>query len=118
MLAITDGLVEDMEECVKLLGKCSQYPMSIVIVGVGDENFESMRQLEDIEVIRKGVLEYEQDKVRDIIQFIAYKDVDNQIEELTARVLKGCGKQFLDYMKVNGKMPSGEREKVELSKVE
>lgn len=38
---------------MKIIAKCSELPMSIIIIGVGDENFKYMKQLDDTKFIQK-----------------------------------------------------------------
>lgn len=52
-LLMTDGQIEDLEDAVKIIAKCSELPMSIIIIGVGDENFKYMKQLDDTKFIQK-----------------------------------------------------------------
>ena len=40
LLIITDGEIHDFKETVRLIVEASKYPCSIVIVGVGDGDFE------------------------------------------------------------------------------
>jgi hypothetical protein len=40
LLIVTDGLISDFDETVVALVEASEYPMSILIVGVGDEDFD------------------------------------------------------------------------------
>jgi len=43
-MIITDGVIHDMQQTIDLLVEASHLPMSIVIVGVGNEDFSKMRQ--------------------------------------------------------------------------
>jgi len=63
LLIITDGLITDFEETKALLRNVSMLPMSIIIVGVGDEDFSEMEELDgDDAKPRSGT--------RDIVQFV------------------------------------------------
>jgi len=63
LLIITDGLITDFEETKALLRNVSMLPMSIIIVGVGDEDFSEMEELDgDDAKPRSGS--------RDIVQFV------------------------------------------------
>lgn len=42
LLIITDGAIHDMEATIQLLVDSSELPLSVLIVGVGDDDFESM----------------------------------------------------------------------------
>ena len=49
LLILTDGCIHDLRETIDLLVKCSFYPLSIIIVGIGEDeedDFQSMEQLD------------------------------------------------------------------------
>lgn len=46
MLILTDGEIHDMDKTKDLLVQASQLPLSVIIIGVGDEDFELMRELD------------------------------------------------------------------------
>jgi hypothetical protein len=48
------------------IAECSTLAMSIIVIGVGDENFQYMRVLDDVKNIRKHAAESIKDKVRDV----------------------------------------------------
>ena len=53
MLILTDGEIHDMKETRDLIVALSRLPVSIIIVGVGHENFEGMKYLDaDNRVLR------------------------------------------------------------------
>jgi len=41
-LILTDGLINDMEATTDEIVRASSLPISIIIVGIGDEDFSSM----------------------------------------------------------------------------
>jgi hypothetical protein len=45
-LIITDGEIHDMPETTDLVVEASALPMSIIIIGVGDEKFKMMKTLD------------------------------------------------------------------------
>jgi len=63
---ITDGEISDMKETIAAIRKATEYPISIIIVGVGDNDFTSMEQLDgdNIQISGGGK------KIRDIVQFV------------------------------------------------
>lgn len=61
--------------------------MSIIIVGVGDENFSLMHKLDNVEEIRKHAKPDIKSLVRDIVQFVSYKEFHYSCEKLCASVL-------------------------------
>ena len=42
LLILTDGQMHDIRETIDLIVECSNYPLSIIIVGIGNEDFVSM----------------------------------------------------------------------------
>ena len=112
LLIITDGIITDMEQTKEAIVSAADYPVSIIIVGVGEANFDAMEELDgDDERIRT-----QRGKVasRDIVQFVPLSKFSNspsyggqnfasdQIKESLAReVLAEIPDQFLSYMKSN-----------------
>ena len=47
LLIITDGAIHDMDETVRLIVRGADLPLSILIVGVGDDDFGNMEVGED-----------------------------------------------------------------------
>jgi len=55
LLLLTDGEIHDMKETVDLIVELSRFPVSVIIVGVGNEEFEQMRFLDsDDKVLRNS----------------------------------------------------------------
>ena len=46
LLMITDGCIHDMRETIDRIVDCSKYPLSIIIVGIGDADFSMMDMLD------------------------------------------------------------------------
>ena len=46
LLIITDGVINDMQKTIDEIVRGSKLPLSIIIVGVGAADFESMDQLD------------------------------------------------------------------------
>jgi len=61
LLIITDGIITDFEETKAAIARVCQLPLSIIIVGVGNEDFSSMEVLDG----DRGKL-----ASRDIVQFV------------------------------------------------
>ena len=43
LLILTDGQINDMDDTKDLIVECSKYPLSIIIIGVGNANFSNMK---------------------------------------------------------------------------
>ncbi|KAK4304696.1 hypothetical protein Pmani_023368 [Petrolisthes manimaculis] len=67
LLIITDGIITDLPDTRKALVHASNLPMSVIIVGVGNEDFSAMEQLDGDEkrLSHNGVY-----AERDIVQFV------------------------------------------------
>jgi len=46
ILIITDGQIHDMQQTKNAIVELSKLPVSIIIVGLGNENFDQMNQLD------------------------------------------------------------------------
>ena len=42
LMIITDGVIHDMDDTIRLIVKGADLPLSIIIVGVGNEDFSNM----------------------------------------------------------------------------
>lgn len=75
LLIITDGVISDMDETRHAVVQASKLPMSIIIVGVGNADFAAMEFLDgDSRVLRSYTGE---EAVRDIVQFVPFRDFRN-----------------------------------------
>ncbi|XP_023861737.1 copine-8-like [Salvelinus sp. IW2-2015] len=88
LLIITDGVISDMAQTKEAIVNAAKLPMSIIIVGVGQAEFDAMVELDgdDIRISSRGKL-----AERDIVQL---KDVLAEIPE-----------QLILYMKSRGIKP-------------
>ncbi len=72
LLIITDGEIHDMDRTLDLIVQASSLPLSIIIVGVGNADFDNMSRLDGDNGLynSKGVA-----ATRDIVQFVPFRDV-------------------------------------------
>lgn len=54
MLIITDGDIHDMAQTTDLIIELSKYPVSLIIIGVGDDSFDKMVQLDSDDRVLRG----------------------------------------------------------------
>ncbi len=106
LMILTDGEVHDIEETIAEISKMAKanLPISIVIVGVGNEDFSNMVRLDGDDVaIAAGV--------KDIVQFVKYQDVVRRSEpaqvagNLAALVLEEVPSSFVKCFMDKGRMP-------------
>ena len=93
----TDGCIHDVDETKELIVTLSYLPVSIIIVGIGDENFERMVELDaDSHVLcdKDG-----RAAARDIIQFVAFNDMKDLSQEKVSDIMMAeVPDQFVEYM--------------------
>lgn len=85
LLIVTDGAVSDVEATAKCLRLISSYPMSVVIVGVGNADFSTMQFLDDNRA-NQGF--------RDMAQFVPFNQHCGSPAELTSETLKEIPRQL------------------------
>ncbi len=85
LLIITDGFIHDMEETKSLLVELSELPASVIIVAVGEEDFEAMYELDGDK--NKLVDSNGKGAVRDCVQFVEYLKIKGEESKLNEVVL-------------------------------
>ena len=72
MLILTDGEIHDMAQTKDLIvDEASKLPLSIIIIGVGNDKFKQMRELDSDKQLLIG--SNDQKAARDIVQFVRFK---------------------------------------------
>lgn len=95
LLILTDGLISDFQETKDAIVEASLLPISIIIIGVGKENFRQMEDLDGDEL--KLTSSFGKISERDIVQFVPYAKFKDNVDELTQQVLKEVPFQTEDY---------------------
>ncbi|KAM7396198.1 hypothetical protein PAMP_019255 [Pampus punctatissimus] len=105
LLIITDGVISDMDETRHAIVQASKLPMSIIIIGVGNADFAAMEFLDgDASVLRSNTGE---EAVRDIVQFVPFRDFRNAPKETLAKsVLAELPQQVTQYFKQRNLPPN------------
>uniref|UniRef100_A0A674BBP5 Copine Vb n=1 Tax=Salmo trutta TaxID=8032 RepID=A0A674BBP5_SALTR len=110
LLIITDGVISDMAQTKEAIVNGAKLPMSIIIVGVGQAEFDAMVELDgdDIRVSSRGKL-----AERDIVQFVPFRDYMDRtgnhvlsMARLAKDVLAEIPDQLISYMKSRGVKPN------------
>ncbi|KAJ3585900.1 hypothetical protein NHX12_012308 [Muraenolepis orangiensis] len=109
LLIITDGVISDMAQTKEAIVNAAKLPMSIIIVGVGQAEFDAMVELDgdDIRISSRGKL-----AERDIVQFVPFRDYMDRtgnhvlsMARLAKDVLAEIPDQLILYMKSRGIKP-------------
>eukprot|EP01038_Epipyxis_sp_PR26KG_P008215 gene8215-11116_t len=108
LLIMTDGVINDLENTINTIIEASNAPMSVIIIGVGDEDFSSMNALDS----DKGLLSNKgHTAVRDIVQFVSFRDQRKKgSTSLSADVLAEIPNQLLKYMELNSIVPNPKKQ--------
>lgn len=108
LLIITDGIITDMDDTMQAVIAASIFPMSIIIVGVGNEDFSAMEALDsDDGLLRAGG----RIAARDIVQFVEMRKFVGRggavwDKALLAKdVLAEIPRQVVGWMKMKGIKP-------------
>ncbi|XP_044182239.1 copine-8-like isoform X1 [Acropora millepora] len=99
LLMITDGIISDMPQTKEAIVNAASFPISIIIVGVGQAEFDAMVELDGDTVrlsSRGRVAE------RDIVQFVPFRDFQSRgwiaQDLLSKEVLAEIPDQLLSFM--------------------
>jgi len=92
LLILTDGVVSDRDATLAAIDKARNLPISILIVGIGNENMSDMKTLDD--KVNSGA--------RDIVQFVHFDKVASKSSELSEELLKEIPGQVTGYFKYKG----------------
>ena len=104
LLIITDGQISDIEDTIDEVVRCSILPVSIIIVGVGSEDFKEMERL-DADINPLYSKKFQRPMTRDIVQFVPFKKYFANPSELARQTLAELPRQFIDYMTARGIPP-------------
>ncbi|MCQ2817241.1 MAG: hypothetical protein MJ252_08255 [archaeon] len=96
ILLLTDGMINDLEETVECIVNASDLPVSLVIIGVGDADFEEMKFLDCDNGRLESALSGKR-STRDLVQFVEYKSVGNNPKLLAEKVLEELPEQVEKY---------------------
>lgn len=101
MVILTDGIIDDKNETIQSIIRAANTPLSIIIVGIGNEDFSDMSHLDSDGVLltHGGAT-----ACRDIVQFVPFKKfmqkgpvalAQNVLAEIPSQVLK-----YMDMKKI------------------
>ena len=100
LMILTDGKIDDHQETVDALVEGSFLPLSVIIIGIGDNpDFKDMEKLDgddDPLISSKGIK-----RQRDIVQFVPFKKFEGDEKKLTEEVLDEIPRQVIQYYTLN-----------------
>nr|XP_043617774.1 protein BONZAI 3-like [Erigeron canadensis] len=98
LLIITDGVLTDLQETTDALVRASDLPLSILIVGVGNADFQQMEIL-DGDNGQRLVSSTGRIATRDFVQFVPMRNVQHEEISMVRALLKELPGQFLTWMR-------------------
>jgi hypothetical protein len=98
LLILTDGVIDDMDETTSVIRNSIRYPLSIIIVGIGEEDFKLMEIL-DMDRERSKSWFHPEPR-RDIVQFVPFKKFEWSTDEFCSEVLKEIPAQITEFMQL------------------
>lgn len=105
LLILTNGQINDMQSTVASVIKGSKVPLSIVIIGIGQENFENMHILDADE---NPLIDEDGVKMdRDIVQFVPFRNFAGSSRALNKEVLAEIPREIVNYFKKASIIPNG-----------
>lgn len=101
LLILTDGVYTDRQQAIDAIVESSEYPLSIIIVGVGAADFERMEEL-DADDSRLRASNGREQK-HDNVQFVPFRDFKAKSQSaLAAEVLDELPGQVVTYFRSVG----------------
>ena len=104
LLILTDGIINDLGPTIDVLVEGSFLPLSVIIIGIGDDHFQEMVVLDgDIHPLidSKGVK-----RMRDLVQFVPFNKFKNDPTKLAEEVLEEVPRQLIEYYTMNRLYPN------------
>lgn len=107
LVIITDGEIYDKNQTVSAMVDLCDLPLSMIIIGVGNEKFDQLKILNDEQDIVEDA--YKKKKLtRPFLKFIHYDDKEykRNIKLLNKDVMTAIGEQFIDYKMMKNLLPT------------
>jgi hypothetical protein len=98
LLIVTDGVMHDLQETVDCLVQASKLPLSVIIVGVGYENFNKLVQLDS----DKSMLQDSRGEkaLRDVVQFVPFNAHRDHFEVFAQETMAEIPSQIMNYKQI------------------
>ena len=103
LMILTNGEVNDLQQTIDALVEASKLPLSVIIVGIGNNDFSNMKILDgdDIPLVSSTG----QTRMRDLVQFVPFSKFENDEKKLSMEVLAEIPRQIVEYYQYNDLNP-------------
>lgn len=97
LMIVADGVINDMQQTIDEVVRGSETPLSIIIVGVGDEDFSMMDELDADDKPLYSISEKKY-MSRDIVQFVPFNEFkDKSYHQLAMATLDEIPREVVNY---------------------
>jgi hypothetical protein len=97
LMIVCDGVINDMQQTIDEVVRGSETPLSIIIVGVGDEDFSMMDELDADDKPLYSVADKKY-MSRDIVQFVPFNEFkDKSYHQLAMATLDEIPREVVNY---------------------
>ena len=103
LLILTDGIINDLGPTIDILVQGSFLPLSVIIIGIGNDHFQEMVVLDGDKnplIDSKGVK-----RMRDLVQFVPFNKFKYDPNKLAEEVLEEVPRQVIEYYTMNNLYP-------------
>ena len=103
LMILTDGKIDDIDSTIDALVEGSFLPLSVIIIGVGNADFDCMNILDadtNPLIDSKGVK-----AARDLVQFVPFLKYESNPDKLVNEVLAEIPRQLMEYYEQNNLDP-------------
>ena len=116
LMILTDGVIDDLQDTIDILVEASSLPLSVIIIGIGNEDFSKMEVLDGDEVplkSRNGKI-----RTRDIVQFVPFSKFKNDAKKLSMEVLAEIPRQMIEYFQFKNLSPNKLKDLIQQDKIQ
>ena len=105
LMILTDGIIEeeDFQPTIDAIVEASFLPLSIIIIGIGDEDFKKMEILDGdaVPLVSSSGIRWK----RDIVQFVPFSNFKDDPKKLAMEVLAEIPRQIVEYYRFKNLNP-------------
>ena len=103
IMFLTDGQISDIDETIDELVEASFLPISVIIIGIGNNDF---RQMDILDADENPLYNRKQIKAaRDLVQFVPFNQFRHDSQKLPEEVLEEVPRQVIEYYQMKNIPP-------------
>jgi hypothetical protein len=103
IMFLTDGQISDIDETIDELVEASFLPISVIIIGIGNNDF---KQMDILDADENPLYNRKQIKAaRDLVQFVPFNQFRHDSQKLPEEVLEEVPRQVIEYYQMKNIPP-------------